>query len=273
MNLESRTHLVAALHTYLEHSSHAELGKIFLSTGVKPLDPEDGPQNGNHLSRSKRITKVLSLIKPDHGFGSLTAIARHCLETDFASAVNADRMSLSWGDDNSSMNVMLTRSKELQTALRTINLNFVDGKLVDSDLPEPRPETGWERVDRVITKNRMALGHAANEEDFQSIGLLARELLITIAQAVYLPGMHENLDEVTPSNTDARRMLENFVGHEVPGGKNEDLRRHIKSTLKLAVALQHRRTASRRDAALCLEATSSLVNIIRILHDASPSHL
>lgn len=40
---------------------------------------------------------------------------------------------------------------------------------------------------------------------------------------------------------------------------------HAKATLDLAVHLQHRRTATYRDAALCVEATISVVNLIAII--------
>jgi uncharacterized protein (DUF1778 family) len=40
---------------------------------------------------------------------------------------------------------------------------------------------------------------------------------------------------------------------------------HAKEALRLALALQHRRTADFRMAALCAEATNSVVNILAVL--------
>jgi hypothetical protein len=82
---------------------------------------------------------------------------------------------------------------------------------------------------------------------------------------VYDPSRHATTDNVMPSQTDAKRMLEAFIAAELAGGAYEEARRHAKSTLDFAVALQHRRTATFRDAALCVEATSSAINIIAIL--------
>ena len=125
--------------------------------------------------------------------------------------------------------------------------------------------TGWTRVDRNIEKIIQALETATNEEDFQAVGLLCREAIISLAQAVYDPESHQSLDGVNPSETDAKRMLESYIAAELAGGSNEELRRYSKNTYKLAVVLQHKRNASFREAALCVEATRSIINIIAVI--------
>lgn len=45
--------------------------------------------------------------------------------------------------------------------------------------------TGWTRVDRNIDKIVKALAQANNEEDYQTVGLLCREAITSLAQAVY----------------------------------------------------------------------------------------
>jgi hypothetical protein len=129
----------------------------------------------------------------------------------------------------------------------------------------PREPTGWERVDRTLTKAHHNLEVALHSEDFQAIGLLCREVLISLGEAVYDPTVHQTVDGVEPSSTDAGRMIEAFLINETRGPSNENLRRHAKAALKLAVELQHRRTAEFRVCALCLEATASVVNIVTIL--------
>lgn len=125
--------------------------------------------------------------------------------------------------------------------------------------------TGWTRVDRTVEELRSRLIAARTEEQFQAVGLLGREALISLAQAVFDGELHEVPDGVTPSDSDARRMLEGFLGTELAGGTNEEARKHAKSAFALAVALQHRRTATFRDAALCVEAAVSVVNIVAIV--------
>jgi hypothetical protein len=125
--------------------------------------------------------------------------------------------------------------------------------------------TGWPRVDRGVDAVRKRLETARNEEESQTVGLLCRETLISLAQAVYDPAKHSGADGVTPSSTDAYRMLEAYFGAELAGGSNDATRSHAKASLKLANELQHRRTANLRDAALCMEATRSVVNIVAII--------
>ncbi len=125
--------------------------------------------------------------------------------------------------------------------------------------------TGWERVDRGLEKIKRELAVASNEEEFQSIGLLCREALISVAQATYNPQIHTSTDGTKPSETDAKRMLDAYFAKELVGGSNEAARRHAKAALDLANDLQHRRTATFRDAALCSQATSTIVNLVAII--------
>jgi hypothetical protein len=128
-----------------------------------------------------------------------------------------------------------------------------------------REATGWEKVDRALSKARAQLDRATAEEDFQSVGLVCREVLISVAQAVYDPAIHQTVDGVSPSSTDANRMLEAFVAHEFPGESFKEVRAHARASLALALNLQHRRTATRQLAALCLEATASTVAVVSII--------
>jgi len=125
--------------------------------------------------------------------------------------------------------------------------------------------TGWQKVDRQIQEVRMRLDTADSEEQYQAVGLLCREVLISAAQEVYDSDRHTTLDGVAPSETDASRMLEAFFASELQGGANEEARAHAKGALRLALALQHKRTADFGMAALCAEATSSVVNILAVI--------
>jgi len=125
--------------------------------------------------------------------------------------------------------------------------------------------TGWPRVDRGIYELRRRLEQAETEEQFQAIGLLCRETLISIAQVVFDPQRHHPSDDVAPSGTDAKRMLDSFISVELPGGVNEAVRRYAKASLTLANELQHHRMAEYRQAALCAEATTSVANLIAII--------
>lgn len=125
--------------------------------------------------------------------------------------------------------------------------------------------TRWVKVDRQLDAMRQQLARSQAEEQFQQVGLLGREVLISLAQVVYDVTRHPTLDSVDPSDTDAKRMLEAYLSVELVGSSNEAARRHARAALELANNLQHRRTATFRDAALCAEATTSVVNLIAII--------
>ena len=54
-------------------------------------------------------------------------------------------------------------------------------------------------------------------------------------------------------------MLEAIFAADLKGSGNEEARAHAKAALRLTLALQHKRTADFTMAALCAEATSSIV--------------
>jgi len=125
--------------------------------------------------------------------------------------------------------------------------------------------TGWEKVDRIILDIRKRLAEAKTEVQFQSVGLLCREAFISLGQSVYDPELHPPVDDKTPSETDAKRMLEAYIASKMPGSSDQELRKHARASFDLANKLQHQRTATFRDAAISAEATSAVVNLIAIV--------
>lgn len=125
--------------------------------------------------------------------------------------------------------------------------------------------TGWQKVDRQLQEMRSRLDSADTEEQYQAVGLLCREVLISVAQEVYDPSLHTPIDDKAPSDTDAKRMLEAIFEVELKGSSNEEARAHAKAAVRLALALQHKRLADFRTAALCAEGTWSVVNMLAIV--------
>lgn len=125
--------------------------------------------------------------------------------------------------------------------------------------------TGWERVDRTVGEIRDRLAIAENEEQYQAVGLLCRDSLISLAQAVYDRERHPPVDSTEPSETDAYRMLEAYIAVEMKGDANEEIRRFTKASLRLANALTHSRKATFRNSAACVEGTTAIINTIAII--------
>lgn len=126
-------------------------------------------------------------------------------------------------------------------------------------------EIDWSPIDRALMTAATQLRRADSTEEFQAVGLFCREGLISLAQAVFNSSRHTTEDGVQPSPTDSKRMLDAFFSCELSGGANEETRRHARASVSLADALVHRRTATYRDAALCLEATQSTANLASIV--------
>lgn len=135
--------------------------------------------------------------------------------------------------------------------------------------------TGWSKIDRNVRLINTQLNQATVEVEFQQVGHLCRETLIDLGQEVFNAELHVSADGTTPSNSDAKGMLDRYLTVELRGGSNAEARKHAQAALTLANALTHKRTAGFRDAALCAEATASIVNIVAIisgLRDPSGRH-
>ncbi len=127
----------------------------------------------------------------------------------------------------------------------------------------------WERIERTLTKIKRDSHSAQNEEEFQIIGLLCRDVIISLAQSVYNPIIHGETDDsgkhIGPS--DAVRMLNNYITVTLAGKDNKELRDYIKTANALANQLTHKRSATRKDMLLTMTSTIALINLIGIIED------
>ena len=94
--------------------------------------------------------------------------------------------------------------------------------------------TGWTKVDRQIDGVRAALEGARTEEDYQGVGHRCREAIISLAQAVYQPGVHRSPDGTDPSASDAKRMIEAYLVTEHPGDGNKAARQLVKAAFNVS---------------------------------------
>ena len=160
-----------------------------------------------------------------------------------------------------------SRREYIRGLIEPIEQRLLEGPLATDSGAFPEP-TGWPLVDRQLGEIRSRLQSASTEEQFQAVGLLCREALISLAQTVFDPELHPPIDNVDSSKTDAKRMLDRYLAVEVMGSANALARKQTKGSLDLANELQHLRTASLREAALCAEATASVINLIAIVSGA-----
>ena len=127
-------------------------------------------------------------------------------------------------------------------------------------------KTGIEIVDDSILKMQQELEEANDRIDFNQIGVRCRETIILLAKEIYDDKIHhpkDYQDKISPD--DSKRMIDGYISYKLPGANNESKRKLLKSTADLANDLTHSKTATRFDALLTLQATISLINLIKII--------
>ena len=73
--------------------------------------------------------------------------------------------------------------------------------------------TGWEKIDESVMRMQSILSNASTTMDYQSVGLFGRELLVSLAQAVFDKEKHFSLDGVDIGTADSKRMLESYINY------------------------------------------------------------
>ncbi len=159
-------------------------------------------------------------------------------------------------------------NKDVQALKKTLFSRFNRFATSTLYLEQYQP-TGWERVDRAIDEMKSRLEIANTEEQFQAIGMLGRETIITVAQQVFDRKLHKADGDVEPSDTDAKRMLDAFLGYELSGPSNERTRKFAKSAVDMANHLTHDRMATKRDASMCLISVTAVASMIKIIQESS----
>ena len=153
---------------------------------------------------------------------------------------------------------------------RLAESGHVSGRPVFSALPssllrkEVEP-TSWEKVNRQVEAMRAQMARAQSEDDYQSVGHRGRVVMTTLAQAVISPADAIGEDGKLPSNADASRLLDAYVGKALPGRGNEALRKAVRGVVQATSAVLHDGNATVGDAALITELVTASVQIMHIL--------
>lgn len=123
--------------------------------------------------------------------------------------------------------------------------------------------TGWERVDSQLSQLRERYATARSVEDFQAVGLLCRDILISVGDACYDHERHGGGNGKEPSG--AMDKLEKVVGVEAAGGSNKQLRQLLKAAMEFSNHVQHDRAGRLTEAGVSAETTISLATLFRIV--------
>ena len=151
--------------------------------------------------------------------------------------------------------------------IKKVNFNISRDSLRDGLTHLFTSPTGWQRVDRTMDRIRELLATASTEEHFQEVGVLCREGLISVAQAVFDPTRHPPLpnENTDVSDTDAKRMLARYVAVEYSGASGQEVRKCVNSAVDLANKMTHGRASDHRGAALCAQVTFNVVGLISLI--------
>lgn len=126
---------------------------------------------------------------------------------------------------------------------------------------------GWELVESQIGRLRTRLAACDGPEDSQAVGLLCRDILVSLADAAYDPANHG------PAGNSAVDRLNVVIDAAGAGSTNAGLRKLLKATVDFTNKVQHQRTATPRKAGICAEATVAAVHLVRRLTRDDPSPL
>ncbi|MBZ1524920.1 hypothetical protein [Leuconostoc mesenteroides] len=123
-------------------------------------------------------------------------------------------------------------------------------------------------------KNVAQLIDSAHEvEDFQSIGVQCREILIELVNYIYVPDMATNGEQ--PQKSNFKQKVELFLQFYLKGSENSDYRSMIKklteSTWEYACKITHSSKATFYEASSCVMMCTSLIgvceNILQKIYD------
>ena len=106
---------------------------------------------------------------------------------------------------------------------------------------------------------------AETEEDFQAVGLLGREALISLAQAVYDPDAHPPLDGVVPSETDASECWKHLLPWRYRARVTKRDAGSLNRLFRWRIAFSIDVRANRNDAELTVAGVESAVRIMETL--------
>ena len=126
--------------------------------------------------------------------------------------------------------------------------------------------TGWDLVDDGVNRMKEVLISAEKTLDYQSVGMYGRELLITLAQAVFDKAKHPSTDGTDIGAADSKRMLDAYIHYCMHKKSKEREVKFAKAAVDFSNELTHNRTATAMDAELCYNAVLSTVHIIRTLN-------
>ncbi len=128
---------------------------------------------------------------------------------------------------------------------------------VGSGLPGSDNLTRWDTISGQVVQLQIRLAELRSPEDVQAIGLICRDIMISLADELHDRSVHGDV-----GNSAVKRLYA-AVDSMASGSQHEKLRRLLKATIDYANVVQHRRHGTTREAGLVAEATVGVVHLLR----------
>jgi hypothetical protein len=132
---------------------------------------------------------------------------------------------------------------------------------------QPRPVTGWARIDEELAELCRHFQIACSEQDYRNVGNDCVIVAEALSRQVYDPDVHlrQSEDEPPPAKTKIR--IERYIEDTAPGPDNADLRKLARAAIEFAQRVKHSATSSRREAGIAADTVILLANILRRLEE------
>lgn len=129
--------------------------------------------------------------------------------------------------------------------------------------------TNWDIINRTIADIKKQYSEAKTNAQFNGIGAMCRSVYNCLADVIYKKEYHTDSNTDFPNDNQYKNKLLEFVQFKLDSQTNKDFRNHCKSTIDLADELTHKKTATKQQAALTINAVISILNIVSILNENS----
>lgn len=146
----------------------------------------------------------------------------------------------------------------------TINTleNSIDDKESLFEVYEP---TGWASIDRDINLLKAYYHRAENQIEYKAVANMVRDILIKVAQEVYVDIIHHPEDFTEEvSTTDFRRMLDGYFNYKYNGNSKKEYRLLARKTMDVVNKLVHSDSTEKYHLTMCLEVSLMVIRLVKL---------
>lgn len=127
------------------------------------------------------------------------------------------------------------------------------------------PETGWIPVDDQVRQLNQRYLSAQTPEDFRAVGLLCRDILLSLGRVVFDPDRHVKLGDPMPKLDDTKLRIGLMLNAEFPGEEGARIRTFTTAAWVFVQHVVHAQIDTETKARLAADSTVYIVNTLRTL--------